>query len=94
METFTFANRVTIEKIQSWRKWRKFRAGGQVAHFQNRKDKPLIPMDPLVTVNRFIIVHGANLLLPIMLLMRVQGRETSSLILVVKKVPEDGARLG
>jgi hypothetical protein len=74
-ETSTFANRVTIE-IQT-QTWRKFHVAGQIAHFQNGMHKPLIPTDPLVTANRFIFVHGVNLLLQDMILLKVQDLETS-----------------
>jgi hypothetical protein len=73
-EMFTFANRVTI-KIQT-QTWRKFHVAGQIAHFQNGKDKPIIQTDPLVTVNRCIFVHGVNLLLQDMILLKVQDLET------------------
>mmetsp|Transcript_11765 Transcript_11765/g.20031 ORF Transcript_11765/g.20031 Transcript_11765/m.20031 type:complete len:129 (-) Transcript_11765:495-881(-) len=91
MEMFTSANHVMIA-IQTPRPF--LALGGHVVHFPNQRDKPLIPMDHHVNVNSCIIVLGVNLLLPEtpLLKMKVPGLETSSSILVAKKVPEDGAR--
>ena len=90
MGMFTSANHVMIA-IQTSRPF--LALGGHVVHFPNQRDKPLIPMDHHVNVNSCIIVLGVNLL-PVtpLLKMKVPGLETSSLILVAKKVPEDGAR--